>query len=103
MAGILGRMDSGNTPGKKGTLAMAKSEGSIEVQVDRTGKNDSPVRRVALDVSGGCSIEVACRDGAVVVRLSTAGGGICLETDGPQSDFARAVNLLRLHLPRCST
>ena len=86
---------------EKETPAMAKSESSIEVQVDRTGKDSSSVRWVAVAVSGGCSIEVACRDGIAVVRLSVADNGVCLSADGPQSDFIRAINLLSLHLPRC--
>ena len=88
---------------ENGTPTMAKSEGFIEVQVEHTGKEGSPVRRVALAVAEGCSIEVARRDDTVVVRLSTAGSGICLKTNGQHSDFARAINLLRLYLPRCRT
>ena len=80
---------------------MAKSEGCIEVHVERTRKDGSPVRRVALDVSGGCSIEVTCQDGTAVVQLGIAGSNVRLAAGGPQSDFARAINLLRLHLPRC--
>ena len=82
---------------------MAQSESDIQVQVERTGKEGNPVRRVAVDVSGGCSIEVACQDATVVVQLGMAGSGVRLSTDGPQSNFARAINLLRLHLPRCRT
>ena len=82
---------------------MAKNEGNIEVRVEGGGKDGNPVRRVALDVAGGCSIDVVSRDGMVVVRLSAADNGVCLQTDGPHSDFVRAINLLRLHLPRCRT
>jgi hypothetical protein len=80
---------------------MAKSENCIEAHVERIGKEGSSVRRVALKIPGGCSIEVSCQDGAVGVRLSMVGIGVCLGTEGPQSDFARAINLLCLHLPRC--
>ena len=80
---------------------MAKKEGSIEVQVERAGSDGSPVQKVSVEIPGGHSIEVACRDGIVVVRLGVAENRACLAADGPQSDFARAINLLRLHLPRC--
>jgi hypothetical protein len=94
-------MDPTNHPNEKEPPLMAKNEGNIEVHVERAGKEGSPVRRVAVDISGGCSVEVASRDGIVAVRLSTAENGVCLQTDGPQSELARAINLLRLHLPRC--
>ena len=69
----------------------------------------SHLREVALlagkiAAESGVDVETAMVAGFLhdCGRISTAGGGIRLETDGPQSDFARAVNLLRLHLPRCS-
>jgi hypothetical protein len=86
---------------EKETPAMANGEGSIEVQVERTGTDGGPVRKVVVDISGGCNIEVACRDDTVIVRFGPTGNGVCLSADGPQSDFIRAINLLRLHLPGC--
>ena len=80
---------------------MAKKEGSIEVRVERAGSDGSPAQKISVDISDGHSIEVACRDGIVVIRLCVAELGVCLTADGPQSDLARAINLLRLHLPRC--
>ena len=94
-------MDLTDHPNEKEPPLMARNESTIDVRVERTGKEGSPVHRVSLDVSGGCSIEAAPRDGIVVVRLSVGDIGVCLETDGPHSDFVRAINVLRLHLPRC--
>jgi len=34
---------------------MANGEGSIEVQVERTGTDGGPVRKVVVDISGGCT------------------------------------------------
>jgi len=80
---------------------MNGSDCNIEIQVDRAGEDGSAVRRVAIAVSETCFIDVAPHEGKVVLRLSTAGNRVCLTTEGPHSDFVRAVNLLRLHLPRC--
>ena len=80
---------------------MNRSDSNIDVRVEKAGGDGSPVRRIAVAVPGGCLLEVAPHDGTVVVRLSAAGIGVSLAIDGPHSDFVRAVNLLRLHLPRC--
>jgi hypothetical protein len=78
---------------------MAKNGKIIQVQVDRAGKGRSPVRRVAVDIAAGCSIEISASDGEAVVRMSASDSAVTLATSGPHSDFARAINLLRLHLP----
>ena len=57
-----------------------------------------PVRRVTVTFGNEQSVQVACREGTLVVRLKHGRHAIVLGASGAGSQFERAINLLRLHL-----
>ena len=80
-------------------------EASTEFQISRVSHVPSsrgPVRRVVVRFGDGHSLALEEVDGTVTLRMDQGNRGICLDASGPGCDFERAVNLLRLHMPRCA-
>ena len=71
-------------------------------RVSRVQSSRGPVRRVGVRFGDGHSLELEEVDGTVVLRMSQADRGVRLDASGPGCDFEQAINLLRLHMPRCA-
>ncbi len=63
------------------------------------GENDKDVQRVSVEFGDHHRIEIVDCGGHATVRLANSLQQITLRAGGPQCQFERAINLLRLHMP----
>jgi len=71
----------------------------LHVERDDGGRGD--IRRVVVRFGDGHVVEIIRERRGVILRLGMAAVAVVLDASRPDGDFARAVNLLRLHMPDC--
>jgi hypothetical protein len=75
--------------------------GIHEVDVEYVGEGDHrAARSVRARFGDGHELRLFAEDGAVQLCLLNGGAAVILDASGPGCEYERAINLLRLHLPR---